>query len=143
MIIQKANGHVINTKSVYIHDDILLSMDFDPVKRCLTLSLRDWQGKPDDAPYTIVFHDTLGFEVSACGYWGGGDECMFDFEYVCPTKRELLPKLEDRWQAETHEILKSTRSFHEYMETLLTSHSGDRLRVVCKAIEYNKRLHDE
>ena len=58
MIINASNGQVINSKDVYLHDDILESMIFRRDEKILHLSLvKTW---PVEYEYSIDFFRVIG-----------------------------------------------------------------------------------
>ena len=82
MIINASNGQVINSKDVYLHDDILESMIFRRDEKILHLSLvKTWLVEYE---YSIDFFRVIGFEMTSCDFWGA-DLRILDFEYVSET----------------------------------------------------------
>ena len=76
MIINASNGQVINSKDVYLHDDILESMIFCRDEKILHLSLvKTW---PVEYEYSIDFFRVIGFEMTSCDFWGA-DLRIFGF----------------------------------------------------------------
>jgi len=128
MLIYESNGKVINTKQVYIHDDILLYLAFDRNKKILKLTF----SKHSDRLYIINFINVIGFTMTSCDFWGAS-EYVLDFEYIEPDKRTLIPSLEKQWMNVPDSSSEVT--YDDFLETLLTFSSGDRLRIACEAIE--------
>lgn len=68
MEINSLNGQVINSRDVYIHDDIFERMIFHRDKKILHLSLaKIW---PVEYKYSIDFFQVIGFEMTSCNFWG-------------------------------------------------------------------------
>lgn len=132
MIINELNGEVINTRDVYIHDDILLELKFDRIKRNLTLNFQNYA---NDFTYVIEFLNVIGFEMTSCDFWGAS-ECALGFEYVPKDERVLVPKLQEEWTNLPNSL--DIPSYEDSIETLLTFGSGDRLRIACETINFLK-----
>lgn len=129
MIINGSCGQIINTKEVYIHDDILLSLEFERIQKRLTLTLKKYAA---ENCYTITFADVIGFHMSSCDFWGAS-ECVLDFEYVNPDERVIVAELQEKWLSVPN--APKNVSYDQHIETLLTFSSGDQLRVACETIE--------
>ena len=127
MIINASNGQVINSKDVYLHDDILESMIFRRDEKILHLSLvKTW---PVEYEYSIDLFRVIGFEMTSCDFWGA-DLRILDFEYV--SKGTLISKLFiQRKENYSYCPLKEQK---DYIETMLTFVSGDTLRIACEEI---------
>ena len=127
MIINASNGQVINSRDVYLHDDILENMTFRRDEKILHLSLaKTW---PVEYEYSIDFSQVIGFEMTACDFWGA-DLRILDFEYV--SKGTLISKLFlQRKEDYSHCTLKEPM---DYIETVLTFVSGDTLRIACEEV---------
>ena len=130
MIINEKNAFIINTKEVYLHDDILTSLYFDKDGKFLELKFCNY-GTVDNN-YSIKFRNVIGFAMTACDFWGAG-ECVLDFEYVLSSEQLLIPRLQEKWDS----CPKANKSnlYNDYIETLFTFSSGDQLRVASKTIE--------
>lgn len=128
MIINKNNGNILNTKDIYVHDDIFISLEFKNDNKMMLLKLKKYSNKRN---YDIVLKDIIGFEMSACDFWGKS-ECVFDFEYVEPQEHLLIPKLKKRWE---NEAKLSYDIFNNCIEVIITFTSGNELRVACASIE--------
>ena len=125
MEINSLNGQIINSRDVYIHDDIFESMIFHRDKKSLHLSLaKIW---PVEYKYSIDFFQVIGFEMTSCDFWGA-DSRILDFEYV--SNGILIPKLFSKKEYSTC-LLKEQKN---YIETVMTFISGDTLRVACEQI---------
>ena len=61
MRIDKSNATIINSESIYIHDDELILLQFDRNTNILTLFLK--QSWPNEFEYTIEFIKVIGFEI--------------------------------------------------------------------------------
>ena len=125
MEINSLNGQIINSRDVYILDDIFESMIFHRDKKSLHLSLaKIW---PVEYKYSIDFFQVIGFEMTSCDFWGA-DSRILDFEYV--SNGILIPKLFSKKEYSTC-LLKEQKN---YIETVMTFISGDTLRVACEQI---------
>ena len=128
MKINKSNAEIINSKEVSIHDDFLLSFNFDRNAKKLLLKFK--KNYPIKKLYDMEFSNVIGFEMTACDFWGASI-CAFDFEYIDSNEQLLIPKLIDRFnQPGCH----YTNAYEEYIETVITFTSGDSLRVACETI---------
>lgn len=131
MIINKTNEAIINTKSIYIHDDILCDLFFNRKEHKLYLSLLT-AGKNDK--YTINYLDVLGFEMTSCDFWGWSPH-IYHFASLKLEEYTIIPKL---MKNEHFDGAIGSSEIKEYMETKIIFNSGDELVVACKSIEYNK-----
>ena len=129
MIIDELNGKIINTPKVYIHDDILTSLEFFRLNKQMVLNLDKYNCHDD---YQIVFSNVIGFELSSCDFWGES-ECVFDFEYVERNERIIIPKLLNKWC--TVPTAPPKNRYENFIEVLFTFSSGDQLRIACEKIE--------
>lgn len=134
MRIDDTNGKIINTREIYIHDDILLNFHFDRNNRNLRLIVKEFRSK-DNREYLINFVNVIGFDMTACDFWGE-DERILDFEYMECRDRVLMSRLLDRKNKipnSMDEILEKS-----YIETLITFCSGDQLRIASEYILFEK-----
>lgn len=131
MIINKANETIINTKEVYIHDDILLDLRFDRAEHKLSLLL---SSSDERCTYTIDFFDVIGFEMSSCDFWGWSPH-IYCFSSLKPEEYTIIPKLTKN---EHFDSAIGLSQVERYIESLIKFISGDNLIVACKRIEYNK-----
>ena len=134
MRIDKSNANIINSKSIYIHDDELILLQFDRDTSILTLFLK--QSWPNKFEYTIEFIKVIGFEMTSCDFWGKS-ECVLDFEFIEPDKQSIIPKLSNKWSS----IEKNKNNdflFENQFETIITFTSGDTLKISCEYIQFNK-----
>ncbi len=91
MIINLSNVRMID--SIYIHDDMLESLEFSHFKKRLQLSVL--KGDPQDTRrLSVEFFDVIGFEVSSCDFWGASPHIL-DFECVVKDDYSLTSKLFD------------------------------------------------
>ncbi len=130
MIIDASNGKIINSKKVYIHDDILEELCFFRTEKRLHLSILD--EKSDCNSFSIDFLQVIGFEMTSCDFWGSSPYIL-DFEYVEKSNTTVIPQL--------FEIKKNDddpccplNDREKYIETIITFKSGDRLRIACESI---------
>lgn len=129
MIIDESVGKIINTKDVYIHDDILRSLEFDRMNRKILLKFSSSCDKHND--YLMEFLNVVGFEMTACNFWGVS-ESVLDFEYIEKDSRVLLPKLSNMWSkvpCSSQDV-----SYDNYIETMFTFSSGDVFIVASEKI---------
>ena len=70
MTITRDNCKIINTRDVYLHDDIIEQINYDCDTKQLTFLVTK---AVMNFTYKICFFDVAGFEASACDYWGVGD----------------------------------------------------------------------
>ena len=131
MIINKTNEAIINTKSIYIHDDILDDLKFNRKEHKLYLSLSTPTPKE---MYTINFIDVLGFEMTSCDFWGWSPH-IYDFASLTSEEYTIIPKL---MKNEHFDSAIGCSEIEKYMEAKIIFISGDELVVACKSIEYNK-----
>lgn len=129
MIIREINGEIINTKKVYIHDDVLLSLDFCRQEKEMNLKFIRYN---DSKKYIMRFSNVIGFTMTACDFWGAS-ECILDFEYISLNKRILIPELQKKHLSISN--LSNNTLYDSCMETLFTFSSGDQLRIACETIE--------
>lgn len=133
VLINELNGKMIFSKyvkDVYIHDDVLEELYFDRKNR--RLQLFNSKFGEIDSKYSIDFQYVIGFEMTACDFWGRSSRIL-DFEYVEHEDRIIIPKL-----FKIKEDNDYTNSFlndqGKYIETVITFISGDRLTIACENI---------
>ena len=131
MIISKENASTINTKLVYVHDDTLINLCFARIERNLILTLEEKVANK----YEIRFKEVLGFEMTACDFWGKSDRVL-DFEYIESDSQVLLPRLKRMQRNDS--LSQNENLYMDYIEVLFTFVSGDQLRIVCSVIEMFK-----
>jgi len=131
MIIDKINKDIINTKDVYIHDDIFLDLRFvrDKHRLCLLFATED-----ETSTYEINFIDVLGFEMTSCDFWGWSPH-VYSFVSIKSEEYTIIPRLMEN---KFFDYAFESFAIDEYIETKIIFTSGDELIVACKAIEYNK-----
>lgn len=134
-----SNASIVNTKNVYIHDDILNDMKFNRQKGelCLTVNRAD----DFNRLYIIKYIDTAAFEMTNCNFWGISPHIL-DFEYIPTEKQKLLPKLLEKQLEYNHPQSKKIRD-GSYIETVITFTSGDTLIIVCREIIICERIPDK
>ena len=130
MLINKANASIIDTREVYIHDDILLDMSFNRIDKELTLKFEKYAS--DEKTYFINFSGVIGFSMTSADFWGAS-ECVLDFENVLDAQKVLIPEILKKHR-ETDGLFKDI-SYDNYIETIFTFGSGDILRIACETIE--------
>lgn len=131
MIINASNGEIINSKDIYIHDDILEGLYFNRAEKKLHLSiLKDC--KSDDIRFFIDFFDVIEFKMTSCDFWGRSPHIL-DFEYIEPSENTMIPKLFKKKEINNFTSC-SLDDPQKYIETVITFISGDQLLVACKSI---------
>ena len=128
MIINISNGELINSKKIYIHDDIFEELCFHRMKKKLHLSIYNESNKKRRS---IVFLNVIGFEMTSCDFWFSFPHIL-DFEYVEPKDHTLIPKLFDKNDSNFSRYLPN--DLEKYIETTITLTSGDQLIVACENI---------
>ena len=61
MVITEANGTIINTEEVYVHDDTLISISFDRITSLMKLEFKKYRS--NDKTYHMYF-ENRGHNVS-------------------------------------------------------------------------------
>lgn len=130
MRIDESNGIILNSKEVYIHDDFFNQLKFERSKKNLYLSItkRGIQGKD----FIIEFVNVVGFELTSCDFWGTSPYIL-DFEYVEHCDRSILPKLFEE-KKHISDSGCSLTDIKNYIESVITFKSGDRLIIACEYI---------
>ena len=129
MIINVWNGKIINSKEVYIHDDILEELYFYRVEKKLHLSiLKELNNKR----ISIDFLNVIGFEMTSCDFWGSSPYIL-DFEYVEGRDNTIIPKLFYKKDNNDYPFC-PLNDREKYIETIITFTSGDKLIVACESI---------
>ena len=129
MKIDKTNGSIINTREVYIHDDVLNEFFFDRAEKQLHLVLLKAR---NNHRICIDFYNVIGFKMTSCDFWGGSPY-IFDFEYVEEKDRTIVPELFGRKEMYNDPVC-ILEAPENYIETKMTFVSGDYLVVACKSI---------
>ena len=136
MIIDKSNSELINSRKINLHDDILESVVFSREEKEMQLNFLKYPNNLEHSEcsnkYTMLFKGVIGFSMTSCDFWGAS-ECLFDFEYVLPTERILIPDMKKIWSVTPN--APDDISYEDYMEVLFTFSSGDYLRIACKTID--------
>ena len=130
MRIDASNGKIIDSKEVYIHDDILNELCFYRQEKRLKLIIV----KPEDENdmFTIEFINVIGFEMTSCDFWGPSRRIL-DFEYIEKDDNTIIPKLFEI--KDNNDYSSCTLSDQEkYIESVITFISGDQLRIACEEI---------
>lgn len=131
MIIDTSNGKIINSKEVYIHDDILEEFCFNRTEKklhLLILKVEEFGSKR----FSIDFLHVIGFEMTSCDFWGSSPHIL-DFEYVEKNDNVIIPKLFEI--KDNNDCTFCTlNNREEYIETKITFSSGDQLIIACKSI---------
>ena len=130
MRIDASNGKIIDSKEVYIHDDILNELCFYRQEKRLKLIIRKFEDQNDI--FTIEFINVIGFEMTSCDFWGSSHHIL-DFEYVEKNDNTIIPKLFEI--KDNNDYSSCTLSDQEkYIESVITFISGDQLRIACEEI---------
>ena len=128
MTIDKTNADIINTKDVYLHDDVLLSLDFDRSTKILHLEIKK---NISQKKYVVEFINVIGFSMTACDFWGRSER-ICDFEFVQSKERKIIPALKKEWYATPGQ--EKSFMYDNYIESVLVFISGDKLRIVSEKI---------
>ncbi len=91
MIMDASNGNIINSKEVYIHDDILEEFNFNRAEKKLHLSIIK-EEKFNSIRFLIDFLNVIGFEMTSCDF-GDRSPRILDFEYVEKDNAIIISKL--------------------------------------------------
>ena len=134
MILNKSNCELINTKEIYMHDDIFVSLDFNYNEKTLIMHMIEYYG--NKKAYVIKFCDVAGFEISSSDFWGAADR-VCDYEYINSENSTLILKLQNEW-LNTPNNDDRPLPFDEHFESLFTFISGDTLRIAAKTVEIIK-----
>ena len=131
MTIDKTNADIINTKDVYLHDDVLLSLDFDRSTKILRLEIKK---NMSQKKYVVEFINVIGFSMTACDFWGSSER-IYCFEFVESEERKLIPILKNEWSAQKSQ--EDLFLYDDYIETVLWFISGDKLRIASEKIVFS------
>lgn len=131
MIIDASNAKVINSKEVYIHDDILEEFCFDRAEKKLHLSILK-EEKSNNKRFSIDFLHVIGFKMTSCDFWGCSPYIL-DFEYVEKKCNTIISELFEIKDNNDYSFCTLTNR-EKYIETVLTFASGDKLSVACESI---------
>ncbi len=134
MIIDASNGEIINTKEVYIHDDILEDFYFNRMEKKLNLTILKDEVL-SNKKFSIDFLHVIGFEMTACDFWGSSPHIL-DFEYVEHSHNTIIPKLFEMKHNNDNPFC-PLKNQEKYIETIITFSSGDLLKVACECIIIN------
>lgn len=130
MIITKANENTINTKEVYIHDDILIGMSFDRIKKELILKFEKYTSR--EKTYHIKFFSVIGFRMTSADFWGESERVL-GLELANEDEKIVIPEIIKKYK-ETPNAIEDIL-YENYIETYFTFASGDVLRIACESIE--------
>ena len=131
MIIDASNGKIINSKEVYIHDDILEDFHFNRIEKKLHLTILK-EGEVNKKRFSIDFLHVIGFKMTSCDFWGSSPHIL-DFECVEQNNTTIIPKLFERKQNNDYPFC-PLNNREKYIETIITFASGDQLIVACECI---------
>lgn len=131
MKIYDKNGDIINSKQLYMHDDIFYQMSYDWNTKNLYLMFA--KERNDNETYIIQFMNTIGFNMTSCEFWGPSPHVL-DFEYLEHNERTLIPQLYEIYNNNPKDPICKLRSNIDYIETAITFKSGDKLIIACEYI---------
>ena len=131
MIMDASNGNIINSKEVYIHDDILEEFTFNRAEKKLHLSIVK-EEKFNSVRFSIDFLNVIGFEMTSCDFWDRSPRIL-DFEYVEKDNAIIISKVFEMKNSNDYPFC-TLDIQEEYIETIITFISGDRLTIACKSI---------
>lgn len=122
MRIDKSNCKIINSKKNYIHDAIFDDVVFNYQKKVLYVSIQN-------KSKIIEFYNVIGFNMTACDYWGE-DPFVFDWEY-----NDNFHLVEDLFvKKESNSNHSRLNNKEDFIETIITLSSGDKLIIACEYI---------
>ncbi len=122
MRIDKSNCKIINSKKNYIHDAIFDDVVFNYQKKVLYVSIQN-------KSKIIEFYNVIGFNITACDYWGE-DPFVFDWEY-----NDNFHLVEDLFvKKESNSNHSRLNNKEDFIETIITLSSGDKLIIACEYI---------
>ncbi len=130
MIIDVSNGKIINSKEVYIHDNILEELCFNRTEKRLHLSVL--KEEYNNKRFSIDFLNVIGFEMTSCDFWGSSPYIL-DFEYVEHNDNKIIPKLFEKKNNNDYPFC-LLKDQEKYIETIITFASGDQLIIACERI---------
>lgn len=133
MKIDNSNAHIISSKKAYIHDDVLETLMFERNKKEISLNMIDYSGCKK---YTIVYKNVIGFFMTSCDFWGESSRIL-DFELVDSNDSIITSKL-FKYKIDNGFVDSSPENYNNYIETVITFVSGDKLEVACKCIVLEK-----
>lgn len=137
MVFDKFNAHLINSKEISLHDDILTEIRFDRAAYTAVLLFFS----QEKGQYYVSFFGVIGFEMTSCDYWGASPHIL-DFELVESNECILISKLSAK--GEEYAITRREPIDNSnYIETVLTFSSGDCFRIACKEIQIDSRTWPE
>lgn len=131
LIINVDNGTLLNSKEVYIHDDILEELKFTRSEKTICLSILK-VNKNSRKRYSIEFINVIGFEMTSCDFWGSSPHIL-DFEYLDNNEHTIIPNLFEK-KYEYRDLSCNLNDKNKYIETMITFVSGDQLRIACESI---------
>lgn len=138
MRIDESNGRILDSKDVYIHDDVFNELRFEYSKKKIYISItkKGIQGKE----FIIEFVNVVGFELTSCDFWGISPYIL-DFEYVEHSDRTVLPKLFKKKNDISNSNCSLT-AIGNYIESVITFKSGDQLIIACEYIIFEELLEN-
>lgn len=135
MKLDSSNIDILNSKCFSIHDDIFKSLVFNRDIGIIDISLQKASGDLSD--YKIRYCNVIGIEMTSCDFWGRSPHVL-DFEYVMYPDCKLLTTLYTMLQSPIDPRCKLSPD-KNYIETIITFTSGDRLTIACESIEIEHR----
>lgn len=142
MVVNTANAKILNTGEIYIHDDILTELKFNRMEKKLTLLNLKYgtlTGLLDGDEYTVEFLNVIGFEMTACDFWGPSRR-IYSFDLVPEYDLKIIPKMfkiRDDTDKGSEFSSCALGDRENYIEVMITFISGDRLRIACESIVFS------
>ena len=127
-VIKESNGETLNSGVISARYDRLFTLNFYRLGKLIHLILKR---NGLEKNYLIEFVDVIGFSMTSRDF-GGASEEILEFEYVEPSKRVIIPKLNEECQKNSENSQRT--DYNDFIETLMTFSSGDKLRIACGKI---------
>ena len=115
---------------VYIHDFLFENMQYDYLKNKITIRLIN-ESSPERIQM-IEFYNVIGFDMVACDFWGASPYVL-DWESIEKESQKFVKKFLTEKQDNNYEYARICAD-NEYVESVITFISGDRLTVACEYI---------
>ena len=117
---------------VYIHDFLFEDMQYNYIQNKITIRLIN-ETSPERKEI-IEFYNVIGFDMVACDFWGTSPYVL-DWESIEKENQKLVKKFLAEKQNNNYEYARICAE-SEYVESIITFISGDRLTIACEYILY-------
>ncbi len=135
MKIDITNLDLLST-DIYIHDSIFYKMEFNYQSREKNIRVElETPYISGGKRYNIDFYNVIGFDMVSCDFWGKSPHIL-DWEPMKSDRKVLIKRLfEEQFSDKNYNASKlANRKESDFIETLFTFTSGDRLRIACEYI---------